>query len=349
MYKTGIVRDNIYIEHDMGPYHPESPQRLTSIYAMLDTPEMKGRFQEIPSRVATKEEICWVHNESYYDLIEDTSGSRQQLDPDTSTSPMSFNAAVKAAGGTINALDAVYRGEVNNAFAFVRPPGHHSEANRSMGFCIFNNIAIAAQYALKKLHCKKVAIVDWDLHHGNGTQNSFFGMESVFYCSTHRSPFFPGSGDFNETGWGAGEGKTLNIPLSPGYGDGDYFQIYEQCIKPVLMEFSPDILLVSVGYDIHYNDPLGGMLVTPKGFDGIMHILMEAAEACCDGKLLAVLEGGYNIEGQTESIKANLSLMLKGPEERQGLSIEAERPELVQTIVNQVAITNEKYWDCFKK
>jgi len=349
MHKTGIVKDSIYIDHDMGPYHPESPERLIAIYDMLALPEMAGRFHMIPSRVATKEEICWIHRESYYDIVQDTRGTRQQLDPDTSTSPMSFDAALKAAGGTINALDAVYRKEVRNAFSIVRPPGHHAEANHSMGFCIFNNVAIAAQYALKKLNCKKVAIVDCDLHHGNGTQNSFFGIDNVLYCSTHRFPFFPGSGDFQETGWGEGQGKTLNIPLSPGYGDGDYFQIYEQCIKPVVEEFCPDILLVSVGYDIHYNDPLGGMLVTPKGFEGIMHILLEVAQTCCEGKLMAVLEGGYNIEGQTESIKATLNMMRKNPEDRKEFILEAEQPKLVQNIIDRVALVNNEYWNCFKK
>ncbi len=345
MYKTGIVRDDIYIEHDMGPYHPESPERLISIYEMLDTPEMAGKFESIPTRDATKNEILRVHNESYYDIIEQTKGARVQLDPDTSTSPLSFQAAIKAAGGTINAVEAVYNGAVNNAFVACRPPGHHAEANRSMGFCIFNNIAIGAEFALRELGLKRVAIIDWDLHHGNGTQNSFFGSDKLLYAGTHRYPFFPGSGDWGESGWGKGEGKTLNIPLSPGYGDGDYCQIYNRIIKPAILEFEPALLLVSVGYDIHHLDPLGGMLVTPEGFNGILHTLMEAAETVCKGKIVLVLEGGYNVEGETRSVKSNLNLMGKEPEERKDVLINAERPDHVKAILDQVALTNKRYWN----
>jgi acetoin utilization deacetylase AcuC-like enzyme len=344
MYKTGVVRDLIYIEHDMGPYHPESPKRLISIYDMLDKPDMAGKFIRVPVREATKEEICRIHNESYFRRIEATKGTHANLDPDTSTSPMSYEAALKAAGGPLNALDMIFKSEIHNAFAIVRPPGHHAEANTSRGFCIFNNIAIAAEYAMRNLGCKKVAIVDWDLHHGNGTQNSFYGTDRVFYLSTHQSPFFPGSGDWTEVGWKEGEGFTFNIPLYPGYGTGDYCAIYEKIFKPALIEYNPDLLLISAGFDIYYQDPIGGMQVHPEGFEGLLNILMEVAETCCDGKFMIFLEGGYNVEGETEGVRRCLELMAKPAGDRPTFSFTPEHEESIEEIRAHVRSIQGNYW-----
>ena len=341
---TGIVRDPIYIEHEMGPYHPESPERLISLYAMLDEPDMAGRLTPVPIREGTKEEICWVHNESYYERIKSTRGTHTVLDPDTSTSPQSFDAAIRAVGGTLNAVDMIFQGQMDNGFSLIRPPGHHAEASRAMGFCLFNNVAVAAEYAMHHHGCQKVAIVDWDIHHGNGTQNTFYSSDRVLYASTHQYPFYPGSGDFSEVGWGEGEGTTLNVPLGPGYGDGDFFQIFKKIIKPVLIEFNPDLLLISAGFDTYVQDPIGGMRVTPEGFGGMLHLLMEAAEASCAGKVLAVLEGGYNVDGQTASVKNCLQIMGLPPNQCHAFSFSPEQPEPLSAIIDRVRDIQKPYW-----
>lgn len=349
MYKTGIVRDDLYILHDMGDYHPESPKRLISIYEMLDQPDMAGKFIQVPTRAATREEICWIHNKSYYSLIESTKGRSEYLDPDTSTSPKSFEAAATAVGGCLNALDMIFSGEINNAFALIRPPGHHAEANRSKGFCLFNNVAIAAEYARRKYGCKKVMIVDWDLHHGNGTQNSFYESNKVFYVSTHQYPYFPGSGDFSEFGWHDGEGFTLNIPMSVGYGDGDFMRLFDEIIVPAGMEYAPDLLIVSVGMDTYFADPLGGMKVTPKGYAAMTGAMMKLAEKCCEGRMLMALEGGYNLEGLTTSVKECLKTMQLEPENRPTETFEPEQPERLLSLIHKVVEIHSRYWTCLKK
>lgn len=336
MYKTGIVRDPIYIEHDMGAYHPENPQRLVVAYDMLDRTGLSEKLVKVPIRRATKEEVLWIHNESYYDQIASTEGQVRSLDPDTSTSPKSFEAALKAAGSTLNAVDMILNGEIDNAMALVRPPGHHAEAGQAKGFCIFNNIAIAAEYAMRKFGCMKVAIVDWDVHHGNGTQNSFYGTDKVFYLSSHQYPFFPGSGDYSETGWEKGEGYTLNAPLTSGYGNGDFIKLYSEVFAPKIVEFNPDILLISAGFDIYFGDLIGGMTVTPEGFEGLLTILMKTAEECCDGKFLIVLEGGYNIEGEAECIQHLLELMPKPTTEHPLHRFKPEQPEMIEATIRKL-------------
>ncbi len=306
MKKTGIVRDNRFLDHFMGAGHPECPERLESIYRMLDQ-EMKDTFINVPVRKADESELLYVHSPRYIDDIASTRGQESTiLDADTQTSAGSYKAALLAAGGLCEAVKMVGSGELDNAFALVRPPGHHAEKSRAMGFCLFNNAAVAAVYAKEKLGLERILIVDWDVHHGNGTQHSFDGDDSVLYFSTHQYPMFPGTGAYGETGRGSGTGYTVNIPLPTGYGDGDFISIFDQVLKPVTLEFKPDMILVSAGFDIHIKDPLGGMNVTPEGFAGITRFLMNLADECCGGKLVYTLEGGYSIEGQTESVKAVL-------------------------------------------
>ena len=307
MNKTGILKDKRYIDHDMGAYHPESPQRLEAIYEMLEESDMKGLFVEIPGRKAKKEELELIHSPEYIDLIASSDGKDSvYLDGDTRTSSGTYTAALLAAGGLCEAVSTVNSGRLKNAFCLVRPPGHHAERSRAMGFCIFNNIAIGARYARKYLGLQRIIIVDWDLHHGNGTQHSFEDDPSILYLSTHQYPFYPGTGSYHETGTGKGEGFTINVPLSTGYGESDYIAIFERLLKPVSLEFKPDMILVSAGFDIHEKDPLGGMDVTSEGFAGIMASIMDTADLCCGGKIVIALEGGYHVKGQRDSVKAVL-------------------------------------------
>jgi acetoin utilization deacetylase AcuC-like enzyme len=300
MTQTGIVRDNRYLEHDMGSYHVENPERLVHIYRALD--ELDIPLVKIAPRAATREEITAVHDPEYVDRIAATAGkSARHLDPDTVTSPKSYEVALLAAGGLLAAIDAVM-GDLANAFALVRPPGHHAERNRAMGFCIFNNIAIGARYALSAHGLERILICDWDLHHGNGTQKTFYEDPQVLYFSTHQYPYYPGSGHYTEIGDGAGEGYTVNCPLSPGYGDADYANILRHILRPIALAYRPQLILVSAGFDIYRQDPLGGMAVTEKGFARLIDIIMDVADSVCEGRLVVTLEGGYHLEGQARSV-----------------------------------------------
>ena len=345
MKKTGIVKDQRFMNHEMGAHHPESPQRLAVIYEMLEQADMAGHFQLVPVMRAKREDLLLIHSPQYVDQIESTDGkSYTYLDPDTQTSEGSYEAALLAAGGLCEAISMVHSGELDNAFALVRPPGHHAERTRAMGFCLFNNIAIGARYAQEHLQKSRILILDWDLHHGNGTQHSFEDDPTILYISTHQYPFYPGSGAFTEVGTGKGKGYTVNIPLSPGYGDGEYISIFEKIIKPITFEFNPDIILVSAGFDIYIDDPLGAMRVTPNGFAGLTRSIMDMADKCCDGKLVMTLEGGYHIFGQRDSVKAIL-------EELSGLSktdIQAflvnSNKDRVAYVMKAVKEVHGRYW-----
>ncbi|MEN8190462.1 MAG: histone deacetylase, partial [Thermodesulfobacteriota bacterium] len=231
------------------------------------------------------------------------------LDPDTKTSPNSYAAACLAAGALLKGVDLLMEGEIDNGFCLVRPPGHHAEEDRSMGFCLFNNVAVAARYALEK-GLERVMIVDWDLHHGNGTQHSFDDTDRVLYLSTHQYPYYPGTGSLQETGSGKGEGYTVNVPLPGNQGDLDYATIFDDIVLPVGRSYRPQLILLSAGFDIYRGDPLGGMEVTPKGFAYMTRRLVELAEEVCDGRLLVTLEGGYNLNGQRDGAMAVLSQLL---------------------------------------
>jgi acetoin utilization deacetylase AcuC-like enzyme len=308
--KTGIVQDTRYLSHVVGFGHPESPERLVAIYEMLALPDMADKFIQIPARPATIDELAMVHRRSYIDLVADTAGrSFTSLDPDTATSAESFTAALLAAGGLLNAIDSVISGRVDNAFALVRPPGHHAEDRGAMGFCLFNNVAIGALHAINKHHLQRVLIVDWDLHHGNGTQHSFYEDPRVLYFSTHQYPYYPGTGDLKENGHGAGLGYTINVPLRTGADNGLYADIFRKLLQPVALQFKPELILVSAGFDIYAEDPLGGMEVTTEGFAGLTRVLMNIADACCRGRLVMTLEGGYHIQGQAAAVKKVLQEM----------------------------------------
>jgi acetoin utilization deacetylase AcuC-like enzyme len=300
--RTGIVRDERYLDHFPGPGHVESPERLEAIYALLDR-NFDAPVERIEARFATPEEIAAVHAPEYVSFLAGTAARPfTALDPDTSASSRSYETALLAAGGAMAAADAVMDGRVRNAFALVRPPGHHAERGRAMGFCLFNNIAVAAEHLLRRRGLRRVLIADWDAHHGNGTQHAFYERRDVLYFSTHRYPFYPGTGSWREAGAGDGEGFTVNVPLGPERGDEDYRFIYRNILGPVSRAYAPDFILVSAGFDIFRLDPLGGMSVSVEGFAALTDELMAIAEESCGGKLLLVLEGGYDLDGQARSV-----------------------------------------------
>jgi acetoin utilization deacetylase AcuC-like enzyme len=267
---------------------------------------------KLAERDATKEEIALIHDENYIKRIEETDGRElTALDPDTSANAFTWKAALRAAGGFLACVAAVQGEEFDNAYAFVRPPGHHAEHARAMGFCFFNNIAIGAEWLIKQAGLERVAIVDFDVHHGNGTQHAFYKRGDVFFASTHRFPFYPGTGAADETGEGEGREATLNIPLAAGADDDDHFRAIEGVIIPAVMKFQPQFLLVSSGYDGHVRDPLGGMRVTTAGYERIMGSLVGLARECCSGKLAVVLEGGYDLAALRECAEVSLEAMVE--------------------------------------
>jgi acetoin utilization deacetylase AcuC-like enzyme len=307
----GIVKDRRYLRHGGEFSHPETPQRLVSIYEMLENPDMAWKYNGIDARYATREELERVHRPHYIDFIARTAGETMtMLDADTIATADTYDTARLAAGGVMNAIDSVVSGETDNAFALVRPPGHHAQASEAAGFCIFNNIAIGARHALARQGMERVLIVDWDLHHGNGTQDIFYEDRQVLYCSTHQSPAYPGTGGLHETGKGVGLGYTINVPLHPGADDAFYVRVFREIICPVARMFRPQVILVSAGFDIYIGDPLGEMKVTPEGFACLTRVLLNLADECCDGRLVLVLEGGYNVQGLAKSVRAVLLELL---------------------------------------
>jgi acetoin utilization deacetylase AcuC-like enzyme len=309
---TGIVKDRRYLRHGTEFSHPETPQRLVSIYEMLENPDMAWKFTGIDAREATRQELERVHRSSYIDSIAATAGEAMfMLDPDTVATAETYAVARLAAGGVMNAIDSVVSGQTDNAFALVRPPGHHAQAETAAGFCVFNNIAVGARHALARHGMKRILIVDWDLHHGNGTQEAFYGDRQVLYFSTHQYPGYPGTGAMEEMGRGDGQGYTLNVPIQPRADDAFYLRVFREILSPVVLSFQPELILVSAGFDIYIGDPLGEMKVTPEGFACLTRVLLNLADACCGGRLVMVLEGGYHIQGLTRSVRAVLLELLE--------------------------------------
>jgi len=305
--RTGIVRDPRYADHCPGPDCPECSDRVTVLYAMLQEPDMRGNFQDITPRPAEKEELLMVHSPEYIQCMEGTRGRAcTYLDPDTQASSLSQEAALLAAGGLCRAIELVQTGKLDNAMALVRPPGHHAERSKARGFCLYNNIAVGVRYAQHRLGLGRILVLDWDLHHGNGTQHCFEDDPTVLFFSIHQSAAYPGSGRFRESGRGRGRGRTVNIPLRPGCGDPEYIAILERILRPLALEFEPGMILVSAGFDIHRNDPLGGMRVTPEGFAGLTRSVLNTADQCCGGKVVMTLEGGYDLQALKDSVKAVL-------------------------------------------
>lgn len=352
MSKTGIVKDPLYLEHITGDYHPESHHRLEAIYEMLAESDMAGKFIGVKPHNAARAELEYIHTPDYISRVAATAGKpRVMLDPDTQTSPRSWEAAQLAVGGCLELIDQLMQKKIDNGFALVRPPGHHAESDRAMGFCIFNNVAIGAKYAIKKYNLERILIIDWDLHQGNATQHSFYNDPQVLYFSTHQYPYYPGTGSFAEVGEGAGKGFTVNVPLAPGPGDEEYAAIYLEILKPITLEFKPQLILISSGFDIYFDDPLGGMKVTPAGFARLAKIILELANQTCAGKALFILEGGYHLQGLRDSVKAVLLELLGESDLFKDRSILEEKVDSsgVASIIQRVKETHKPYWPSISK
>lgn len=349
--KTGVVKDGQYIRHGSEYGHPESPQRLISIYEMLDNPDMSWKLAGIKARYAEREELERVHRPSYIDAVAATAGKTMMLDPDTVATAETYDAARLAAGGVINAIDSVVSGETDNAFALVRPPGHHAQAAVAAGFCFFNNIAVGARHALARRGMERILIVDWDLHHGNGTQELFYDERRVLFFSTHQYPAYPGTGALTEMGQGQGLGYTLNVPLSAGADDALYVRVFRDILSPVARSFKPDIILVSAGFDTYISDPLGAMEVTPEGFACLTRIVLDLAEECCGGRLVAVLEGGYHIQGLTKCVRAVLLELLGETRVTEEIlsGLAADTDERAERLIGRVRAQFKPYWPVLEK
>ncbi|MEW6096280.1 MAG: histone deacetylase [bacterium] len=296
-HRVGLVYHPAYLLHETR-VHPENKMRLVRILKYLEESTIKNNLFYIPPRHATVEEVASVHLLTYIKMIERAcQTNKKSIDPDTQICSKSYEVALLAAGGVISAIDAVVAGKkVKRAFALIRPPGHHAEPDKGMGFCIFNNIAIGAKYAQNKYGIKKILIIDFDVHHGNGTQLVFYNDPTVLYSSIHQYPFYPGTGTQLEKGQGEGEGFTINIPLPAKSGDSEYTQAFKSYIVPPALDFNPQLVLISAGFDAHKDDPIGGMRLTNEGYKNIAKLICDIANQTCDGKVVSCLEGGYNLD-----------------------------------------------------
>jgi acetoin utilization deacetylase AcuC-like enzyme len=313
MGKTGLIYDPRYLDHDMGAGHPESPQRLRAIMQRLEQSGVAAALARIEPRKAEDEWVTLVHQPKYVAFLNQQAPAqgRLSLDADTSMSPGSLAAAYLAAGAALAGVDAIMAGRVQHVFCAVRPPGHHAEADRAMGFCFFNNVAIAARYAQKRYGLRRVLIVDWDVHHGNGTQHSFDEDPSVLFFTTHQYPHYPGTGRATERGTGAGEGFTINVPMEAGEGDDEYRTVFQKVLVPAADAFKPELVIISAGFDAHRDDPLASMGLTETGYADLTAIVCGIAVRHCGGRLLSSLEGGYNLKALSMSVERHIRVLME--------------------------------------
>jgi acetoin utilization deacetylase AcuC-like enzyme len=304
---TLLLHHAAFLEHLTPVGHPERPDRLRALHAALDNVEFAA-LKRVEAPIAEPEKAALCHSERYVEAIRHAIPKEGlvRIDLDTTASPGSWEAAMRAIGAALYAVDAVAKGEAKNAFCAVRPPGHHAETERAMGFCLFNNVAIAARHAQKAHDMDRVAIVDWDVHHGNGTQEIFWTDPTVLYASTHQMPLFPGTGAPSETG----VGNIFNAPLSPGDGTAEFKQAFRQVILPAVRAFKPDLILISAGFDAHRRDPLAEINLEAEDFAWATDELMEIADKTADGRVVALLEGGYDLKGLAASAAAHIRRLM---------------------------------------
>jgi acetoin utilization deacetylase AcuC-like enzyme len=336
-----LFTSNRFADHLTPPGHPERVERFEVMQVVASEFRQRGG-QVVEPRRATDDELARIHDRDYISMIRETAGRAVALDPDTFTSPQSHDVACLAAGAAVAAVDHVLDGGRGaRALALVRPPGHHAERNRAMGFCLFNNVAVAAAHARAR-GLERVAIVDYDVHHGNGTQWSFYGDPSVLFISSHQYPYYPGTGAAGEIGTGPGAGFTVNLPFPAGGTDADYERAYSALVWPVLRQFQPSLLLVSAGFDAHMDDPLAGMRLTARYFARLTAGIVAVADECCEGRVVAVTEGGYHLRGLGDSLRAAVAA-LAGEVHADDLRPEGPSPR-GDAVVSEVMPHLKKYW-----
>jgi acetoin utilization deacetylase AcuC-like enzyme len=312
--KTGFLYHETFLQHDTGPGHPEKAARLTAIVQQLQKSGLDSQLLQLgPPQPAALAQLTAVHTEAYVQRARTAweQGTRFLDSVDVPVSRHSYTAATLAAGAVLQAVDAVMQGRVRNAFCALRPPGHHALPDEAMGFCIFNNVAVGTRHVQSQYQLKRVLIVDWDVHHGNGTQAIFYEDPTVFYFSTHQYPFYPGTGAADETGQGPGDGTTLNVPLPQGTGDGVYRDVFQNKFKPAALAFKPEFIFISAGFDAHEQDLLGSMRITTQGFAELTRVVTDVAEQCCDGRLVSALEGGYHLQGLAQSVSVHIKALMQ--------------------------------------
>lgn len=310
---TGYVFDDIFTKHNF-PGHPENANRLITTMEYLSGSQLLPRLNAVPSRPATVEELARCHHVRYIQLVEETCrNGGGMLDPDTYTNEYSYDAAVRAAGGLVDLTAAVVEGKLDNGFALVRPPGHHATPTRAMGFCLFGTVAVAARAARFDLGLERVAVIDFDVHHGNGTQDILDEDPTVLFVSSHQYPYYPGTGALNEIGRGQARGTIVNIPLSPGTGDDSFKRLYGEVVFPIVRRFQPELILVSIGFDAHWDDPLANIGLSLTGYHWLCQSLVDLAAELCQGQIVFTLEGGYNLSVLAPGVGNVFRVLLADP------------------------------------
>lgn len=311
LHKTAFIYHPDYLNHDTGPKHPERPNRLIACHAKLKQSDVWDKLFHIDPNPATIQQIGYAHKPGYSDYIRQHCELEIPTAFDTIVTSESFDIALLSTGGVLSAAKAVATGQVKNAFAMVRPPGHHATPGQSMGFCLFNNIAITARYLQREHGVGKVAIVDWDVHHGNGTQDIFYEDEAVFFFSIHQSPLYPGTGSQYEKGSGKARGTTCNVPVPAWSDDDDYILAFNDILIPALRDFSPEFILISAGFDAHYLDLLSQTNLTADGFAELTDLVLDTADEIASGNVVSALEGGYSLDGLSESVVAHVERLTR--------------------------------------
>lgn len=337
MQSVLVICDERFTGHLEGIPHLETPKRVKAFQEVLEDPSIQGRWSKLTPRMASKKELALVHTPDHIERMAATSGEKlTTFDIDTQATEKSYAVARLAAGGVFNLLDQIWTGAARRGFACVRPPGHHAEPDKAMGFCLFNNVALGARYLQKKYSIRKIMVVDIDVHHGNGTQTAFYDTDEVLYVSTHQFPFYPGTGNYGEVGKGKGEGFTFNVPIGKGHGDRLFSRTLHFIVSRLAEAYQPEIMLVSCGFDLYMYDRFGGMFVTPDGYALMTFVLLDIAEKYCQGRIAFVMEGGYNLRGIREC----------------GLRVMQEMcdvPTLTRERVDKIALRSAKGVDQIKK